>query len=49
MNNLEKIINEAWAEKENINSNSPNEIINSVNEVLSKLDNGQIRVSEKIT
>ena len=48
MNNLEKIINEAWAEKENINSNSPNEIINSVNEVLSKLDNGQIRVSEKI-
>jgi len=46
--NFEKIINEAWNRKSNINSKSDKKIVNAVNKIIDLLDNGKIRVAEKI-
>ena len=46
--NFEKIINEAWNHKSNINSKSDKKIVNAVNKIIDLLDNGKIRVAEKI-
>ena len=48
MKNLEKIINEAWENKDNISQNSDEIIINSINQIIEDLDKGKIRVAEKI-
>ena len=48
MNNLEKIINEAWDKKDQINKDSDKSIIDAINEIIEKLDNGTVRVAEKI-
>jgi len=48
MNELEKIINDAWEKKEQINKNSDDQIKNSINQIIEDLDQGKIRVAEKI-
>ena len=48
MSDLEKIINDAFEERDNINVNTAGDIRNAVDETLNKLDNGSLRVCEKI-
>jgi 2,3,4,5-tetrahydropyridine-2-carboxylate N-succinyltransferase len=50
MNNkeIEKIIEEAWNNKEKINKNSDQNIINVINQTIKDLDSGKVRVAEKI-
>ena len=47
-NELEKIINEAWDKKEEINKNSDKKIIDAINQTINNLDSGVARVAEKI-
>ncbi len=44
---FENIINEAWNNKNQINSNSDKKILNAINETIELLDSGKIRVAEK--
>ena len=44
---FENIINEAWNNKNKINSKSDKKIINAINKTIDLLDSGKIRVSEK--
>ena len=46
MNEIEKIINDAWENKDKINQDSEKNIINSINQVIKDLDQGKIRVAE---
>ncbi len=48
MSDLEKIINDAFEDRDNINVNTAGDIRNAVDETLSKLDSGILRVCEKI-
>ena len=48
MNSLEKIINEAWEKKDQVNKNSDRFLIDSINKIIEDLDQGKIRVAEKI-
>ena len=50
MNNkeVEKIIEEAWNKKEQINKNSDQKIIDAINRTIKDLDSGIVRVAEKI-
>ena len=48
MNNLEKIINEAWEKKDQVDKNSDKSLIDSINKIIEDLDQGKIRVAEKI-
>jgi len=48
MNNLEKIINQAWEKKDQVNKNSDRSLIDSINKIIEDLDQGKIRVAEKI-
>ena len=48
MNDIEKIINEAWEKKDHINKNSDKSLIDSINKIIEDLDQGKIRVAEKI-
>ena len=48
MNDLEKIINEAWEKKDQVNKNSDKSLIDSINKIIEDLDQGKIRVAEKI-
>ena len=48
MSDLEKIINDAFEERNNINVNTAGDIRNAVDETLNKLDSGSLRVCEKI-
>ena len=48
MSDLEKIINDAFEDRDNINVNSAGDIRNAVDETLNKLDSGSLRVCEKI-
>ena len=48
MSDLERIINDAFEERENINVNTAGDIRNAVDETLNKLDSGSLRVCEKI-
>ena len=45
---IEKIINDAWEIKDQINQNSDQKIKNAINQVISDLDSGKSRVAEKI-
>ena len=45
---FEKIINEAWNNKNQINSQSDKKILNAISETVELLDAGKIRVAEKI-
>ena len=48
MENLKKIVNDAWENKEQINQNSDESILNSINQIIENLDQGKLRVAEKI-
>ena len=48
MSDLERIINDAFEERDNINVNTADDIRNAVDETLNKLDSGSLRVCEKI-
>jgi len=48
MSNFEKIINEAWKNKEQISQNSDKSIIDAINQIIENLDQGKARVAEKI-
>tara|TARA_B100001029_G_scaffold179472_1_gene189124 strand:- start:6135 stop:6962 length:828 start_codon:yes stop_codon:yes gene_type:complete len=47
LNELEKIINEAFENKQNINENSDKKIINAINETIELTDKGSVRVAFK--
>ena len=49
MSELEKIINEAFQNKESVSTNTSGPIKDAVNLTLEKLDNGELRVCEKIS
>ena len=44
---FEKIIDEAWDNKNQVNSNSDKKILNAITETVELLDSGKIRVAEK--
>ena len=44
---FEKIINEAWNNKNKINSKSSKKILNAISKTIESLDSGDIRVAEK--
>jgi len=48
MSNIEKIINDAWKNKDQINPNSDKIIKDSINQIIADLDSGKVRVAEKI-
>jgi 2,3,4,5-tetrahydropyridine-2-carboxylate N-succinyltransferase len=48
MSDLERIINDAFEDRDNINVNTAGDIRNAVDETLNKLDSGSLRVCEKI-
>ena len=45
---VEKIIEEAWNKKEQINKNTEKKIIDVINQSIEDLDSGKVRVAEKI-
>ena len=49
MSNIEKIINDAWENKEKISSNSDKSILDAINQTIQNLDQGKVRVAEKIS
>ena len=44
---LEKIINKAFDDKQNINEKSNTEILKAINQTIELTDKGQLRVAEK--
>ena len=48
MSDVEKIINDAWEIKEQINKNYDKSIIEAINQIIEDLDQGEKRVAEKI-
>ena len=48
MSDIEKIIDEAWKIKNQINKNSDKSIIEAINQIIEDLDQGKKRVAEKI-
>ena len=45
-NSFEKIINEAWNNKSQVNSKSSRKVLNSISKTIELLDSGKIRVAE---
>ena len=45
---IEKIIEEAWNKKEQINKDSDQKVIDIINQSIKNLDSGKARVAEKI-
>ena len=45
---IEKIINEAWENKDQVNQNSDKSLKDAVNQIIDDLDSGRSRVAEKI-
>ena len=48
MSDLEKIINDVWQNKNQVNQNSDKSIIDAINQIIDLLDQGKIRVAQKI-
>ena len=48
MSNIEKIINDAWENKNQVSQNSDKSIIDSINQIIDDLDQGKVRVAKKI-
>ena len=46
---LEKIINDAWENKDQVSPNSDQSLKDAINQVISDLDSGKSRVAEKIS
>ena len=47
ISSFEKIINEAWDNRNKINSKSSKKILNAISKTIESLDSGDIRVAEK--
>ena len=47
LESFEKIINEAWENKNQINKNSDKNILDAISETINLLDSGKLRVAEK--
>ena len=45
---IEKIINEAWENKDQVSQNSDRSLKDAVNQIIDDLDSGKARVAEKI-
>ncbi len=45
---IEKIINEAWENKDQVNQKSDQSLKDAVNQIINDLDSGKSRVAEKI-
>ena len=45
---IEKIINEAWENKDQVNQNSDQKLKDTINQIIEDLDSGKSRVAEKI-
>jgi len=45
---IEKIINEAWENRDQINQNSDKNLKDTINQIIDDLDSGKVRVAEKI-
>ena len=48
MNDIEKIINDAWENKDQVSQNSNKSVIDSINQIIEDLGQGKVRVAEKI-
>ena len=48
MSDIEKIINDAWENKDQVSQNSNKPVIDSINQIIQDLDKGKVRVAEKI-
>ena len=48
MSDIEKIINDAWENRDNVNQNSDQSLKDSINQMIDDLDSGKVRVAEKI-
>ena len=48
MNEFEKIINDAWENKNQVNQNSDKSLKDTINQIIDDLDSGKVRVAEKI-
>ena len=44
---FEKIINEAWESKSQVNKNSDKKLLDTISETINLLDSGKLRVAEK--
>ena len=49
MSDIEKIINEAWEIKDQINKNSDKSIIDTINQIIEDLDQGKKELPKKLT
>ena len=45
---IEKIINDAWENNDQVNPNSDQSLKDAINQVINDLDSGKSRVAEKI-
>ena len=45
---LEKIINDAWEIKDQINPSSDPKLKNAINQIIADLDSGKVRAAEKV-
>ncbi len=48
MSDIEKIINEAWENKDQVNQNSEQSLKDAINQIIEDLDSGKSRVAEKL-
>jgi len=48
MSDIKKIINDAWKNKDQVSKNSNKPVIDSINQIIEDLDQGKVRVAEKI-
>ena len=48
MSDIEKIINDAWENKDQVNQNSDKSLKDTINQIIDDLDRGKVRVAEKI-
>ena len=48
MKEFEKIINDAWENKDQVNQDSDKNLKNTINQIIEDLDSGKVRVAEKI-
>ena len=49
MSDIEKIISEAWKNRDNVNQNSDQGLKDIINQMIDDLDSGKVRVAEKIS
>ena len=48
MSDIEKIINDAWENRDNVNQDSEQSLKVTINQMIADLDSGKVRVAEKI-